>query len=55
MDRLYEFGAASEGQERSTTQRVSTKWLRCRMHLLYQVVQRLSGKYRFKPESGDGI
>ena len=47
---LYEFGAASEGQARSTTQRVSTKWLRCRMQRLYRVVQCLSGKYRFEPE-----
>ena len=31
------------------------KRLRCRMQQLYQVVQRLSGKYRFEPESGDCI
>ena len=55
MGRLYEFCAASEGQARSTTQRASTKWLRCRMQRLRQVVQRLSGKYRFEPESEDRI
>ena len=51
---LYEFGAASEGQARSTTQSFN-KRLRCRMQRLYQVVQRLSGKYHFEPESGDRI
>ena len=55
MGRLYEFGAASEGQARSTTQRASTKWLRCRIQRLRQVVQRLSGKYRFELESEDRI
>ena len=55
MDRLYELGTASEGQARSTTQRVSIKWLRCRMQRRYQVVQRLSDKYRFEPESEDRI
>ena len=31
------------------------KRLRCRMQRLCQVVQRLSGKYHFEPESGDCI
>ena len=56
MGRLYEFGAASEGQARSTTYTESfNKMVEVQNAALYQVVQRLSGKYRFEPESEDRI
>ena len=47
---LYEFGASTLKYTESCNKR-----LRCRMQRLYQVVQRLSDKYRFEPESEDCI
>ena len=47
---LYEFGASTLNCTESCNKR-----LRYRMQRPYQVVQRLSGKYRFEPESEDRI